>query len=1119
MKTSYLWILAALGSLMGCGSGQELSNREDTGELTNALVTSVSPSPGLRRVLVLSIDGMHAVDLYKWVTNNPRSNIARLYQHGVDYPNATTTTPSGGLPGMLALATGGTPRTTGVYHEDSYDRTLYPPGSNCVGGVGTEVVYDASVAQDSTLLMSAIEPTNLPLRVNSQGACVPVYPHEFLRASTVFEAVQGSGRRTSWTDNHAAYEILKGPSGNGLSEFFPLEVGSLVVNGGTVNGVNLSNSSLLCNATNSITTVLDYTNCLPAAQAYDDVKVQSLINKIDGFTADGARQAAVPTLLGMNFVAVEVAQKLPMGGYVDAIGNPSSLLLKAFQRVDLSIGRILTELNTKHLIEKTLVVLTAKHGQAPIDKDLLWTEVSGPGGIPGVINPLALVQTADPNVDSVFASFVNPNNGRSPAVNGHVQTGGDVGLVWLQDQNNVNVSNVVQVLSDPLNGEAMGATERPQGSIFSANIASGTELSETYGDPQSSDALAAARAPNVLVQPNAGVVYSSGPFIADHGGGAIEDINVPLLVSNTAIARHLSIYEPVSTTQVAPTILKALALNGVKLTAAIKEQTNTLPGISWGAGQYQAGSTIKAVDYDSQTNTQTDGTAPPFVSYFDSGSSICFDDVSLDNVVAIQATLASENANGTFSIRINGPNGTQIGSYAVQPTGGWTNWSTVTIPITATTGTHTLCFRGESSSGIANLLSFYLVGTCIPECTGAACGSDGCGGTCGACAFNFICDDPYAQCVVPPTRYSLVDPALPYVIPAPAYDVQTGTTPGGDGSVGAFDANDYLCYYGVDLTSVVSLVTSFGAANAGGVFSIRIDSPTGTQIGSYTVPSTGGATNWVSKRVALTTPVAGVHAVCIRGQSGTSIARFRSFELSSLPVLPKGTVGSTVSAVPPDLQQGTTIEAPGHVANFDANDYFCYDDIDLTGVNSISVNVASSNGGGAVSVRVGSPTGTQIGSFTMPNTGGWTNWVDMNVGISSSPGMKTLCFFGVSGNGIGNLRTFTLSATPVTAHYALGSTFPAAPPDQLQGVTSSGGIISNFDGSDWFCYQQVDLTGVKAVVLRAGSANNGGQISVRIGIPAGLQIGSYTAWNTGGWSNWQDYRIGISSTATTDTLC
>ena len=1120
-KGHFLVGVLTLGSLVGCSSAELSPPEETVGENSSALITTITPNSGLRRVLVLSIDGMHAADLYKWVTNNPRSNIARLYQKGVDYPNATTTTPSGGLPGILALATGGTPRTTGVYHEDSYDRTLYPPGSTCTGSTGTEVVYDESVVQDPGALFSPIEESYLPQTLNLQGACVPVYPHEFLRAPTVFEVVQGSGRRTAWADNHASYEILSGPTGEGLSELYAPEVGSKALLGGVANSVDLAATAASCNSTNSVGGGdFRYSTCYPAAQAYDDVKVQALINKIDGFSADGSRLSAVPTLLGMSFAAVEVAQKLPTGGYVDALATPSPLLLQAFQHVDFSIGRILTELNTQHYIEKTLVILTAKHAQAPMDATLLRTEVAPVGS--EVVNPLPFVQIADPNVDAVFASFTNPNSSRSPATSGHVQTNGDVGLVWLQDQNNVNVSNVVQMLSDPLIGEAMGATVRPQGSIFSASIASGAELSETFGDPQSSDPLAAARAPNVFVQPDLGVVYTSDlDRKADHGGGSSDDINVPLIISNSGVVKHVTIYDPVSTTQVAKTILKALTLDGTKLKAANLEETEVLPGIKWGQGRYQAGSVIPAVDFDDATSVEIAGTKPLFIGNFDSGSSVCFDEVFLTGVTAIRATVASENGNGTFSIRLDSPTGPQIGSYAVAATGGWTEWQSISSPIAPTTGLHTLCFHGDTSTGIGNLLNFYLVGTCVPECTGATCGTDGCGGSCGTCDFNFVCDNPFAQCVTPPIKYSLTDPALTTLIPAPAYDTQSGTSLGaGNSSVVSFDSNDYACYYGVDMTGVQSIVATFASATSGGTFSFRIDSPTGTPIGSYTVQSTGGATNWATKRIAITTPIVGSHALCVRGDSGSGIASLQSFEISDTAVVPRGTVGNTSAAVPPDFQSGTANDPGGFIGNFDANDYVCYENVDLTGVNSLKVAMATSTGGGGVvSVRVGSQTGTQIGSFTTPNnTGGWTTFVNFTVGITPNTGLKTLCFYGVSGLGIGNIQSFTLLAS-AAADFSVGKTIAAAPPDSQVGVTSSGGIIGNFDATDWFCHDSVDLTDVKAIVASAASGNGTGTFTVRLGSSTGTQIASFTATNTGGYSTYGSYRIAISDTPSTQTVC
>jgi len=102
----------------------------------------------VRQVLLLSVDGMHEVDLAKWVEAHPSSALARLRRSAVTYSDARATTPSDSFPGLLALVTGGTPRSTGVYYDDSYDRTLYPPGSNCSGSPGSEIVYDESLDFD-----------------------------------------------------------------------------------------------------------------------------------------------------------------------------------------------------------------------------------------------------------------------------------------------------------------------------------------------------------------------------------------------------------------------------------------------------------------------------------------------------------------------------------------------------------------------------------------------------------------------------------------------------------------------------------------------------------------------------------------------------------------------------------------------------------------------------------------------------------------------------------------------------------------------------------------------------------------------------------------------------------
>src|SRR6266480_4147459 len=115
-----------------------------------AQTSSTAKSP-IRHVLLLSVDGMHAQDLGWYVHSNPASALAALSNMGITYTHASTSKPSDSFPGLLSMVTGGTPRSTGVYYDDSYDRNLSAPGSKCETK-GTEVVFDESIDKDLSAL-------------------------------------------------------------------------------------------------------------------------------------------------------------------------------------------------------------------------------------------------------------------------------------------------------------------------------------------------------------------------------------------------------------------------------------------------------------------------------------------------------------------------------------------------------------------------------------------------------------------------------------------------------------------------------------------------------------------------------------------------------------------------------------------------------------------------------------------------------------------------------------------------------------------------------------------------------------------------------------------------------
>jgi len=232
----------------------------------------------VRHVLLISVDGLHQRDLARFIADHPASALSQLSQSGVTWDDARATTPSDSFPGLLALVTGGTPKSTGVYYDDSYDRTLYPPGSKCQGTAGSEIVYDESDDFDVDRLFSGgINPKNLPLQKDASG-CHPLYPHSFLRVNTIFEVAKAAGLRTAWSDKHPSYDLVNGPSGKGVDDLYTPEINSLIVNGGVVNGVDLTATQARCDGTNSLPVgkISVYTDCIPAQEAYDDVKVQAI---------------------------------------------------------------------------------------------------------------------------------------------------------------------------------------------------------------------------------------------------------------------------------------------------------------------------------------------------------------------------------------------------------------------------------------------------------------------------------------------------------------------------------------------------------------------------------------------------------------------------------------------------------------------------------------------------------------------------------------------------------------------------------------------------------------------------------------------------------------------------
>lgn len=537
-----------------------------------------------KHVLLISVDGLHQNDLDWYVGNHPGSTLARLVHQGVSYRNARTPFPSDSFPGMVGQVTGGNPKTTGIYYDDAYSRSLLPAGTtvaNChTTKPGAEVFYAEVIAKDLNRLDSGqgipglyadlskisqltghaqdlIDPAFLPV---SPVTCAPVYPHQYLKVNTVFEVARKHGLRTAWSDKHAAYEILNGPSGQGIDDLFAPEINSSVTDPSLPAGPGP-----------------DWTKDNTDTQRYDSFKVLAVLNWLKGRDHAGNGTPGVPAILGMNFQAVSTAQKLNksayypdpsntankvaggLGGYTNNGTVPGPVLQSALTFVDSKLGELVKAVDPAN----TVVIVSAKHGQSPNSRADLT-----------IVNDGDMIDALNCAWEKYAATC---KDATKPHLVAHAMDDDGI-LLWLNDRSPAALQFTKQFLlgysGTGVGSDAAGnAVAKPFTQAGASRFVVGEEVADFFGVKPSDD-----RYPDVVGIAQQGTVWAGSKLskIAEHGGFRPENRHVPIVVWGAGIGSDV-VDEHVDTNQIAPTILSVLGLKPHELQAVQIEGTQRLP--------------------------------------------------------------------------------------------------------------------------------------------------------------------------------------------------------------------------------------------------------------------------------------------------------------------------------------------------------------------------------------------------------------------------------------------------------------------------------------------------------------------------------------------------------------
>jgi hypothetical protein len=522
----------------------------------------------VKHVLIISVDGLHAVDAERFIAKHPESALAEIAGHAVRYTTAGTSKPSDSFPGLVSIVTGGSPASADMFYDVSWDRTQWAPGAaKCTGTQGQQTTYDETIdllkvqmvnGVQMAIDQNKIDPTLLPWGMKN-GTCQNIYPHDFIKVNTIFEIAKAAGLRTAWMDKHAAYDWTNGPSGTGVDDLYTPEVtnpgiydsaGNLLYPSPYDGDYSVAGTQATRDATVSVNCTLDN----------DRRKFKGLIAQINGYDHTGkGPQIGTPAIFGTDLQAISVGQKVSLnntdgtclapdpaglngkpGGYVDGSGTPTAVLEYALEQTDAQFGLLLAALKARHIYDSTLFIVTAKHGQTPIDPK----KTMKIGHLQNLVNAYA-------PTDPIAQAIVNAGENED-----------DIALIWLQDQS--QAAAAAQWLRD--NNVAAG--------LHIQQVLSGDLLKLRFRDPTTDN-----HTPDIIVVPELGVIYTgSTAKNAEHGGFSNDDNNVALIVSLPGLQEKV-IQGAVLTTQIAPTVVKALGLNPNDLKAVQIEHTEALPGL------------------------------------------------------------------------------------------------------------------------------------------------------------------------------------------------------------------------------------------------------------------------------------------------------------------------------------------------------------------------------------------------------------------------------------------------------------------------------------------------------------------------------------------------------------
>jgi Carbohydrate binding module (family 6) len=449
--------------------------------------------------------------------------------------------------------------------------------------------------------------------------------------------------------------------------------------------------------------------------------------------------------------------------------------------------------------------------------------------------------------------------------------------------------------------------------------------------------------------------------------------------------------------------------------------------------------------------------------------------------------LASPNTTGSLILR--SANDADLATLKVPKTGGWQLWTSVDQIVSLPKGVQTLKIFAKTGGFNLNWFQLEKI-TSINEAIEAE-------------------------------NYS----AMSGVITEATTDI------GGGQNVGGISTGDWMNYAGVDIPADGTYKITYRVASPYSTAKITLKSGADVEIGTVSVPKTGGFQVWsdVVQTVTLQKGVqdlkvfakaggfninsfkieadtaAGITPPVVIAAAPAPIAAAATPTAAVLPGAPLTLQAESYSSMSGIISEATTDVGGGQsVGGIGTNDWLLYDGINIpiTGEYKITYRVASPYTTAKMMLKSG--TNVDLGLLAIPKTGGWQIWTDISHTLTLQQGVQSLKVFAQTGG-------FNFNWLKIESLVPVSQTIEAESYSSMFGVfnqtTSDVGGGQNVAGiatGEWMTYSGINVPadGNYKITYRVASTVSTGKIALHSA--ANVELGRVSVASTGGFQIWKE---------------